>query len=114
MQRYRQLKPFYTRGTFYGAPETPEEVHLHVLAQENAVVINLFNLRAQERVIEGSVEVARLGLDPDLWYINEGPHASMRDGRLRWHHRLPAYGAEVLCIRPVSSLEKSSVQSRGV
>jgi len=108
MQLYRQLKPFYVRGEFYGAPETPEEVHLHVLRDRNAVVINLFNLHAEERVLEGSVAVAELGLDPDAWYINEGPRAYMRHGRLHWRRRLPAYGADVIPIWPVSSLESKN------
>jgi len=69
MKKYNSLERFYKRGEFYGINEN---VHLHVLPEENTVVVNMFNLSDKTRVIEGSIPVARLGIDPDRWYISRG------------------------------------------
>jgi len=106
MQLYKRLKPFYTRGEFYGVEECPEEVHLHVLKEESAVVLNLFNLKDETRTLSGSVSFAELGLDPDRWYVAPSPHASARDGRLFWSRRLPPYGTDVLQVWPVTHWEE--------
>ena len=59
MRTYHDLERFFKRGEFYGINE---EVHLHVLPEENAFVVNLFNLSDQKRTISGSMELDRLGL----------------------------------------------------
>jgi hypothetical protein len=48
MHTYHAWERFFKRGEFYGANE---EVHFHVLPEENAFVVNLFNLSDQKRVI---------------------------------------------------------------
>jgi len=108
MRVYRRLKPFYTRGQFYGCEEHPEEVHFHVLREKKAAVVNLFNLEDTEKVVQGSISVEELGIDPDQWYITPGPHLSCRNGRLYWSRRLPSYGTDVLELWPVSSLKHFS------
>ena len=65
MQHYRRLDGFYKRGDFYGVSE---EIHVHVLPGENRLVVNIFNLSDQERRIEGSVPIARLGIASDRFY----------------------------------------------
>jgi hypothetical protein len=57
--RYRQLKPFFTQGTFIGLDTF---THVHVLPERNAAVILLFNLSGepQERTVH--LDAARLGL----------------------------------------------------
>lgn len=66
MQRYRSLERFYKRGDFYGISE---EIHLHVLPDEGAFVVNLFNLSDEPRRITGDISTDQLGLDPDQWYV---------------------------------------------
>lgn len=65
MKRYRQLECFYKRGEFYGISE---EIHLHVLPQENAFVVNLFNLSDEKRTISGGIELRKMGLDQKRKY----------------------------------------------
>jgi hypothetical protein len=57
--RYRRLKPFFTQGTFVGIDTF---THVHVLPEQHAAVIVLFNLggEAQERTVQ--LDLARLGL----------------------------------------------------
>ncbi len=106
MCRYRQLKPFYARGEFYGAEDCPEEAHLHVLNERGALVLNLFNLQDRERVVSGSVYFEALGLDPDQWYVVPGPHVRAHNGQLSWSRRLPAWGTDVLEVWPVTALQQ--------
>ena len=108
MALYRKLKPFYVRGEFYGSEECPEEAHFHVLKEQNAVVLNLFNLHDQSRVLSGSIEIEQLGINPDLWYIVPDPHVWLHDGRLYWNRRLPAYGTDILQVWPVTGLGSST------
>ena len=70
MRRYRQLERFYKHGEFYGMNE---QIHIHALPQENAFVINLFNLSGESRRISGSIAIDQMGLDRDRWYINTFP-----------------------------------------
>lgn len=76
MQRYHALERYYKRGEFYGMQDVgltehgkKEEIHLHVLRDEGAFVVNVFNLSDRPRRITGGVPVAELGLDPNQWYI---------------------------------------------
>ncbi|MCL5096515.1 MAG: hypothetical protein M1608_03070, partial [Candidatus Omnitrophica bacterium] len=60
MRRYLECERFYKKGEFYGINE---EIHLHVLPQDNAFVVNLFNLSDQTRTISGSIPLDQIGLD---------------------------------------------------
>src|SRR5208337_2796854 len=62
MSRYYDLERFFKRGEFYGINE---EVHLHALPEENAFVVNLFNLSDRKRVVGGSIELGRMGLNAE-------------------------------------------------
>lgn len=93
MNRYRDLEAFYKRGEFYGLGE---EVHLHVLPQENAFVVNLFNLSDESRLIGGKVKVADLGLDPDRWYCpTKGGIFDPNSGSFSIERRLEPWSAQV-------------------
>ncbi|HEY3330677.1 MAG TPA: hypothetical protein VGK19_11685 [Capsulimonadaceae bacterium] len=59
MARYQRLASFYKRGDFYGISE---EIHVHVLPRDGALVVNIFNLSDSPRKIEGSMPFARLGI----------------------------------------------------
>jgi hypothetical protein len=94
MRRYRELDRFYKRGDFYGAGE---EIHVHALPAENAFVVNLFNLSAAERVVEGSIGVAGMGLDADRWYAApKGGSFDAKAGTFRVSRRMPPWSAVVL------------------
>jgi hypothetical protein len=72
MQRYRRLGSFYKRGAFYGMSE---EIHVHALPDQNAFVVNLFNLSDASRVVTGSISFEEMGLDRDRWYVTPHTHA---------------------------------------
>jgi hypothetical protein len=72
MARYRRLDSFYKRGAFYGISE---EIHVHALPEEDAFVVNLFNLSDDSRVISGTIGLEEMGLDLDRWYVTPYTHA---------------------------------------
>ena len=97
MRRYGELERFYKSGEFFGMHE---EAHVHVLPAENAFVVNLFNLSDESRVIQGSLRVAEMGLDPDRWYVTpKGGRFDARDGTFNVQRRLPPWSAEVMEVR---------------
>jgi hypothetical protein len=97
MQRYRSLDRFYKRGGFYGLNE---EVHLHVLPEENAFVVNLFNLSDESRIISGTVSFDLIGLPRDRWYANtKGGSFNPATGTFTIRRRLPPWGAQVAEVR---------------
>jgi hypothetical protein len=104
MQRYRRLERFYKRGDFYGYGE---EVHVHARPDENAFVVNLFNLSPDSRVITGILDVREMGLDPDRWYVTpytlSGRGFNPNAGTYTASRRLEPWSAQVL---EVTSLPK--------
>ena len=101
MQRYLKLDRFYKRGEFYGLGE---EIHLHVLREEGAFVVNLFNLSDDERIISGSVRIADLGLNPDQWFVL--PKSAGFDsvkGIFHIQRRLQPWSAQVAEVRPLEA-----------
>ena len=100
MNTYRRLDRFFKRGAFYGLHE---EAHVHVLPEEHACVINLFNLSAEERIVGGTISFARMGLDPDRWYVQpKGGHIDRQAGTLVIHRRMAPWSAEVVEVRSVA------------
>lgn len=93
MRRYRQLERFYKRGEFIGVNE---EIHLHVLREENAFVVNLFNLSDQRRRIEGAVPVERLGVATDRFYTRDKGWVWFDKNTLRVSHELPPWGTQMM------------------
>jgi hypothetical protein len=99
MKQYRRLERFYKAGAFYGMHE---EAHVHALPDENAFVVNLFNLSDADRVIDGSIPVARMGLDPDRWYVSpKGGHFDRQSGCFAVSRRLAAWATETLEVRAI-------------
>ncbi|MBN1588961.1 MAG: hypothetical protein JW888_05555 [Pirellulales bacterium] len=97
MKKYRELDRFYKRGDFYGAGE---EVHAHVLPDENAFVINLFNLSDQPRAIGGVLDLKQMGLDPSRWYTTpKGGRFDRRGNVLRISRHLDPWATEVLEVK---------------
>ena len=54
MKTYRRLETFFKRGEFYGINEG---IHLHVLPEEDALAINIFNLSDQKKLVQGQIEL---------------------------------------------------------
>jgi hypothetical protein len=99
MRRYRELERFYKRGEFFGMGE---EIHVHALPGENAFVVNLFNLSSEERIIQGSIRVAGMGLDPDRWYVApKGSGFDASRGLFRIGRRMAPWSAVVLEVTSV-------------
>ena len=98
MARYRRLDRFYKRGEFVGINE---EIHLHVLREEEAFVVNIFNLSDTRRRIAGSVAIEELGLAADRWYSRSERWAGFERGRLQVGVELSPWGAQVVECRAI-------------
>lgn len=98
MRKYRSLERFYKRGLFYGINE---EIHLHVLPEENAFVVNMFNLSDERRMVKGTIRAEQLGIDPDRWYMRDGRCGifSAKAGTLVVRCALPPWSAEISVFR---------------
>lgn len=83
MNVYRRLERFYKRGDFFGSGP---EIHAHVLPSERACVVNLFNLSDRERVVEGTLDLSRRGLDARAAYLSTESWATVARGKV--HVRL--------------------------
>jgi hypothetical protein len=91
MKWYRAHERFYKRGEFYGINE---EIHLHVLPEENAFTANVFNLSAEERVISGGIDLKTLGLNPALTYESAEGLGRVENGRCSISVTLPPWTAK--------------------
>lgn len=96
MRKYRQLDRFFKRGEFYGIAE---DVHLHVLPEENAFVVNLFNLSDEKRTIGGSIDLAQLGLTPGSLQPETEDVGSLSSGVWTIRREMGPWSAEVVHVR---------------
>ncbi|MBI2929017.1 MAG: hypothetical protein HYY24_25415 [Verrucomicrobia bacterium] len=92
MKRYRELDRFFKRGEFFGISE---EIHLHVLPEENAFVVNLFNLSDQPRTIAGSLALDKMRLDPKKSFRGSSQWGTVENGGFRVSLQMPPWSAEV-------------------
>jgi len=92
MKYYRQFDRFFKRGEFYGINE---EIHLHVLPDENAFMVNMFNLSDTRRTITGKFDLKRAGLDPALAFTSSKSWAKIDKGMLEVSLEMPPWSAEV-------------------
>ncbi|MFH1741081.1 MAG: discoidin domain-containing protein [bacterium] len=92
MKRYRELDRFYKRGEFFGMNE---EIHLHVLPEENAFVVNLFNLSNETRTISGSMNMEITGLDTKLHYAGSEKWGEFKEKKFEVKVEMPPWSAEV-------------------
>ena len=69
MSLYKKLKPFFTRGTFYGIDK---DIHLHVDEINNTGVITAYNRSSRKRHIEIQINHLRYGLDVNTAEIYNG------------------------------------------
>ena len=101
MKKYHQLEQFYKRGEFYGMHQ---EAHVHVLREEQAFVVNLFNLSDESRIVSGTIGFEEMSLTRDSWYINpKGGEFDSHSGTFSISHRMPPWSAEVIEVRSIPS-----------
>ena len=100
-KRYRELERFFKVGQFYGMSE---EIHVHVLPDENSLVVNVFNLSDGPRRIEGRCLMAGLGIDPSAWFTCHPDGVSMNPdtGELVVSCWLPPWGNRLCELRAVT------------
>jgi hypothetical protein len=96
MKRYRELDRFYKRGEFFGLNE---EVHLHVLPEEKAFVVNLFNLSDQPRTISGSIALDKIGLNSTHHYEGSSAWGRVEGGELKVSLPMEPWSAQVADFR---------------
>jgi hypothetical protein len=96
MQTYHALERFFKRGEFYGINE---EVHLHVLPEENAFVVNLFNLSEENREIGGSIDLARMGLQAGRLKASSGDVGTIENGIWSIRRAIPPWSAQVVHVQ---------------
>jgi hypothetical protein len=96
MKYYHQFERFFKRGEFFGISE---EIHLHVLPEEKAFMVNMFNLSDSSRRISGRFDLKRAGLDPSLSYKSSKPWAKVVNGELEVDLEMPPWSAEVTDIK---------------
>ena len=100
MAQYRKLNRYFKRGKFYGYGES---VHVHVLPDENAFVINVFNLSAEARKIKAEIPLAELGLDANRWYTTHGlGNVDSRKGTVSINREMEPWSAGVFEVRAVA------------
>jgi len=99
MARYRELDALYKHGDFYGISE---DIHVHVLPQDNRLVVDLFNLTDQEREVTGSMPAERLNIAMDCYYQRSERWASLGHGQLHAGCTLPAWGHQQVELRAIA------------
>ena len=92
MAWYSKRAAFFKRGEFFGI--TPD-IHLHVLSEQKAFVVNLFNLSNITRMIEGKIRLDTMGLDPLASYVGSSHWGSVEDGVFTVSLNLPPMSAQV-------------------
>ena len=100
MRQYHELERFFKRGEFYGINE---EVHLHALPEENAFVVNLFNLSDRKRTIGGSIELGRMGLKAERLEAGTGDVGSLEKGVWSIQREIAPWSSQVVYVRAVPS-----------
>jgi hypothetical protein len=98
MQLYKKLVRFYKRGDFYGINE---EIHIHSLPDENACVINLFNLSNESRIITGQISLADLNIEQSANHTTSSPWVTITNGVLYVSLTMPPWSAEVASVSSV-------------
>ena len=67
-----------------------------MLREEDAFVVNIFNLSDTRRRITGSVAIAELGVAADRWYARSERWAGFDRGRLVVGVELEPWGTQVV------------------
>ncbi len=93
MKTYKRLKRFYTQGIFYGLDET---IHVHVLPDEKAVVINVFNLTERALEKEINFDLSEIGFCRDSRICSTNIEYIQEDSNVSLKVSLPPLGTSVV------------------
>jgi hypothetical protein len=96
MRTYHELERFFKRGDFYGINE---DIHLHALPEENAFVVNLFNLSDQKKTVGGSIDLGRMGLKGQRLEAGSENVGALDHGVWTIRRQLGPQSAEVIYVR---------------
>lgn len=96
MKWYRAHEQFFKRGEFYGISD---EIHLHVLPEEKAFVVNLFNLSDKKKTLGGSIDLGRIGLKGQRLEDGTENVGSLDNGVWTIRRELAPWAAEVVYVR---------------
>lgn len=99
MRLYQKLARFYKRGDFYGITE---EIHIHALPEENACVINLFNLTDQTRTVSGQISLNEIGINQPATCSTASQWVNIADGILNVSLEMPAWSAKVASVNLIA------------
>ncbi|NQU10698.1 hypothetical protein HQ590_07910 [bacterium] len=105
MKLYRQLKPYFVRGTFHGIAE---HIHLHTLPGTPGGVINLFNLTDTEQEFEVTVPRELLGATGEL-PVSGAAGVTWTADALALRHRLPPLSPAVITVGAAVAAENAGV-----
>ncbi|MFH1905168.1 MAG: hypothetical protein ABIK53_06590 [bacterium] len=95
MNVYKQLKPYFVRGSFYGISE---HIHLHTLPSKRGGVLNVFNLKEKEQSFRFSIPSQLLNTKKPLPV--EGARAIWKKGgEVEFSLCLPAMAPAIIYIR---------------
>jgi hypothetical protein len=94
MKRYRKWARFFQHGDFYGVDE---QIHLHVLPEENAFVAAVFNLSNEPRRLRGDFDLRQAkGLDLNRFYTRSGRWGDFdKNGTFKVRLDMPPWSAQV-------------------
>jgi hypothetical protein len=96
MKYYRQFDRFFKRGEFYGINE---EIHLHVLPEENAFMVNMFNLSDKPKRITGLFDLKRAGLNTLIAYKSSESWSKVVNGMLEVDLEMLPWSAAVTDVK---------------
>ncbi len=96
MARYMGLKEFYTQGRFYGLDEC---IHLHVLPEKKAMVVNMFNLEEHERRVTGVIDLDEVGIKEVRFRVGHY-YRQVSENKVMLDQRMSARSASVIELWP--------------
>jgi hypothetical protein len=100
MKKYRRLERFFKEGEFYGMNE---EVHIHTLPDKSKMVINLFNLSNETKIIKSTISLAEIGLDPNRRYVTPKKGAfDPKSGTFSITRKLFPWSTEIIEVSPIA------------
>lgn len=95
MRMYRELKPYYTQGAFFGIDEV---THVHAARDRASAVINCFNLDDDPVTRRLTVRPGEVGLDETASFVFQGAVMEWIDGAYTGTVTIPARGHVLLTL----------------
>ena len=101
---YKKLKPFFTRGTFYGISQN---IHLHVDESNKLGVITAYNLSSRVKIIEIQFDSLKYGLEVNTVEIYNGINQKISTIKLTQSSKnLYQFNVEISPLSPIIAILK--------